>query len=175
METINTHQEPEVTCEVAPEVTAEPLIILTADELQPAEIALAAERALGGGAGAVVTFSGVVRDNSRGPDGQRHLVDYLEYSAYEPMALREMRRVAEQVRSRWDLPCAIAHRLGRLGIGEASVVIAVASPHRQVAFEACHWAIDELKATVPIWKKEVAQDGVWWVEDPTANANGRAS
>jgi molybdopterin synthase catalytic subunit len=164
---MNTHQEPEA--------TFEPLIVLTQDELQPAEIALAAEQALGGGAGAVVTFAGVVRDNSRGPDGQKHRVHYLEYSAYEPMAVREMRRVAQQVRSRWNVPCAVAHRLGRLQIGEASVVIAVASPHRGVAFEACHWAIDELKATVPIWKKEVAQDGVWWVEDPTASANERVS
>jgi molybdopterin synthase catalytic subunit len=159
---MNTHQEPGV--------ASDPFILLTDDELQPAAIALAAETALDGGGGAVVTFSGIVRNNSRSPDGQMHRVDYLEYSAYEPMALREMRRVGEGVRARWDLPCAIAHRLGRLGIGEASVVIAVASPHRQVAFEACHWAIDELKATVPIWKKEVAQDGVWWVEDPTASA-----
>jgi molybdopterin synthase catalytic subunit len=160
---MNTHREADV--------LQDPYILLTHAELQPVDVALAAEQALDGGAGAVVTFSGVVRNNSRGPDGQRHCVDYLEYSAYEPMALREMCRVAEGVRARWDLPCAIAHRLGRVEIGESSVVIAVASPHRQVAFEACHWAIDELKATVPIWKKEVAQDGMWWVEDPTASAS----
>ncbi|HEX8237355.1 MAG TPA: molybdenum cofactor biosynthesis protein MoaE [Abditibacteriaceae bacterium] len=159
---MNTHQEPDV--------AFDPFVLLTEEELHPADIALAAEKALEGGAGAVVTFSGIVRNNSRGPDGLKHCVDYLEYSAYEPMALREMRRVAEGVRARWNVPCAIAHRLGRLGIGEASVVIAVASPHRHIAFEACHWAIDELKATVPIWKKEVAQDDVWWVEDPTASA-----
>jgi molybdopterin synthase catalytic subunit len=158
---MNTRQEPDV--------ASDPFVLLTEEELHPADIALAAEKALDGGAGAVVTFSGIVRDNSRGPDGLKHRVAYLEYSAYEPMALREMRRVAEGVRAQWNLPCAIAHRLGRLGIGEASVVIAVASPHRKVAFEACHWAIDELKATVPIWKKEVAHDGVWWVEDPTAS------
>jgi molybdopterin synthase catalytic subunit len=118
-----------------------------------------------------VLFVGTVRDNSRGPDGARHQIRYLEYSAYAPMALREMEKVAEEVRRRWDLPCAIGHRLGRLEVGEASVVIAVASPHRAVAFEACHWAIDEVKARVPVWKKEVACDGVWWVDDPLAPAS----
>lgn len=116
------------------------------------------------GAGAVVTFSGTVRDNSQG-----HSVRYLEYSAYAPMAEREMQKIGEEVRARWDLPCAIWHRVGRLQIGEASVAIAVASPHRKEAFEACHWALNRVKETVPIWKKEVAVDGYWWVEDPLSD------
>jgi molybdopterin synthase catalytic subunit len=111
--------------------------------------------------GAVVTFLGVVRGNSRG-----HSIDYLEYQAYRPMALREMANIAQELRERWDVPCAMAHRVGRLEVGEASIAIAVASPHRGVAFEACHYAIDRVKETVPIWKKEVTTDGSWWVEDP---------
>ena len=150
------------------------MILLTHERLVPQQVADAAESALNGGAGAVVTFVGTVRDHSRGLDGKRHQVDFLEYSAYEPMAQSEMRRVSEDVKKRWKLPCAIAHRLGRLTIGEASVVIAVASPHRGEAFEACHWAIDRLKETVPVWKKEVAQDGTWWVENPTENTNHAA-
>lgn len=145
-----------------------PKALLTHDVLSTKSIACAAEAALAGAAGAVVTFEGIVRNHSKGPDGTIHSVEYLEYSAYEAMALREMQGIADEVRQKWNLPCAIAHRLGRLEIGEASVVIAVASAHRAVAFEACHWAIDEVKIRVPIWKKEVATDGVWWVEDPVS-------
>ena len=113
-------------------------------------------------AGAIATFGGVVRRHSQGRD-----VAFLEYSAYEPMARREMELIAREVGARWGFSCAIAHRLGRLGIGEASVIVAVSSPHRAPAFEACHWAIDRVKERVPVWKKEVARDGYWWVEDPT--------
>ena len=112
-------------------------------------------------AGAVVTFVGTVRRSSQG-----HTIHYLEYSAYKPMAEREMQKIADEVQARWGLPCAMVHRVGRLEIGEASIIIAVASPHRHVAFEACHWAINRVKETVPVWKKEVAVDGFWWVEDP---------
>jgi molybdopterin synthase catalytic subunit len=112
-------------------------------------------------AGAVVTFTGTVRRSSQG-----HTISYLEYSAYKPMAEREMQKVADEVKTRWGFPCSIVHRVGRLEIGEASVIIAVASPHRHAAFEACHWAINRLKETVPVWKKEGAIDGYWWVEDP---------
>lgn len=112
--------------------------------------------------GAVVTFSGVVRDNARGRRTQ-----YLEYEAYPEMAESEMRRIAEEARRRWPIDAiAIVHRIGRLEIGEASVVIAVASPHRGEAFDACEFAIDTLKHTVPIWKKEFTQDGSYWVEGP---------
>jgi molybdopterin synthase catalytic subunit len=117
------------------------------------------------GAGAVVTFLGIVRDNAQG-----RAIDYLEYSAYAPMARREMSAIADEVRERWGLPCAIWHRVGRLQIGEASVAIAVAAPHRHQAFEACEWVLNRVKETVPIWKKEVARDGYWWVEDPCRRA-----
>lgn len=137
------------------------MIVILNEELPVDEIVRAAQNEDAGAAGAVVTFLGTVRNNSQG-----HEIEYLEYEAYSPMALREMERIAQEVRERWGVPCSMGHRLGRLEIGEVSVVIAVASPHRKAAFEACHWAIDRVKETVPIWKKEVATDGYWWVEDP---------
>ncbi len=110
--------------------------------------------------GAAVIFDGVVRDNTR---GRRTL--YLDYEAYEPMALKRMQGLAEETRSRFDVRrVAILHRLGRLEIGETSVLIAVASAHRGPAFEACRWLIDTLKTTVPIWKKEYFADGAVWAE-----------
>jgi molybdopterin converting factor subunit 1 len=110
--------------------------------------------------GAVVMFDGVVRNQTR---GRRTL--YLDYSAYEPMALKQMEQLAQQalanhaVRDVW-----VVHRLGRLQIGESSVYIAVASAHRAAAFEACRWLIDTLKKTVPIWKKEFFEDGAVWAD-----------
>ncbi|HVF84366.1 MAG TPA: molybdenum cofactor biosynthesis protein MoaE [Abditibacteriaceae bacterium] len=138
-----------------------PLVAITHQAIDPEEVARSAEECLGGGAGAVLTFEGIVRNNAQG-----HLVNFLEYYGYEEMARRTLGQVSEEVRARWDLPCALVHRLGRLEIGEASVVIAVASPHRAQAFEACRYAIDRIKEIVPIWKKETAQDGSWWVENP---------
>lgn len=119
------------------------------------------QRLLTGGAGAVVTFDGVVRDNTKG----RRVVT-LQYEAYAPMAVKEMRRVGEEIRERWPEVERIGtiHRFGELKISESSVVIVVTSPHRRVAFEACHYAIDRLKQTVPIWKKEIFEDGEAWVE-----------
>ena len=114
--------------------------------------------------GAIVTFTGVVRGTARGKQ-----IEYLEYQAYRPMAISEMEAIAAEVLDRWDVPCAMAHRVGRLEVGEASIAIAVASPHRKIAFEACHYAIDRVKKSVPIWKKEVATDGSWWVEDPVVS------
>lgn len=119
---------------------------------------------LEGGAGAVVTFEGVVRNNANGKQ-----VHYLEYSAYAPMAEAKMREIGEEVRAKWGFPCAMAHRVGRLEIGEASICIAVASPHRKEAFDACLYAINRVKEAVPVWKKEVAPDGTWWVEDPLSD------
>lgn len=111
-------------------------------------------------AGALVVFDGVVRDHARG-----HAVQYLEYEAYVEMAEPQMLAIAHAARERWpNVRIAVAHRLGRLEIGEASVIIAVASPHRSAAFDACRYVIDTLKATVPIWKKEVGPDGAEWVE-----------
>jgi MoaE-MoaD fusion protein len=112
------------------------------------------------GAGAIVLFSGVVRDHT----GSRR-VKFLEYEAHAPMAEAKMREIAAAARDRWPAlkRIAIVHRVGRLEIGESSVMIAVSSPHRRDAFEACHFAIDTLKRTVPVWKKEYFEDGEVWV------------
>lgn len=110
--------------------------------------------------GAVVVFDGIVRNQSH---GRRTL--YLEYEAYEPMALEKMRSIGTQMREKFPIHrVAIVHRLGRLEIGETSVVIAVSSPHRGAAFDACRFAIDTLKCSVPIWKKEYFSDGAVWSE-----------
>ena len=116
--------------------------------------------------GAVVTFCGVVRDHS----GEKR-TDHLVYEAYQEMAEKKMAEIGELARSQWAIDdIAVVHRVGRLEIGEISVLIAVASSHRSEAFEACRWAIDRLKETVPIWKKEVDEDGHHWVEGPAAAA-----
>jgi MoaE-MoaD fusion protein len=111
-------------------------------------------------AGAVALFSGIVRDQTGG-----RRVKFLEYEAHAPMALAKMREIAAAIRARWPgtLRVALVHRVGRLEIGESSVMIAVSSPHRREAFEACHFAIDTLKETVPVWKKEYFEDGEVWV------------
>jgi molybdopterin synthase catalytic subunit len=110
-------------------------------------------------AGAVVTFAGNVRNHSRGRQ-----VEYLEYDAYVPMAERKLREIAEEAEGRWECRVAVRHRIGRLEIGEPSVLIAVSSAHRGVAFEACRHVIDTLKVVVPIWKKEVWEGGEVWIE-----------
>jgi MoaE-MoaD fusion protein len=110
--------------------------------------------------GAAVVFEGIVRNNTR---GRRTL--YLDYEAYEPMALREMDRLAGQARERFGVNgVSIIHRLGRLQIGETSVLIVVTAAHRAAGFEACRWMIDTLKKTVPIWKKEYFEDGAVWAD-----------
>ena len=110
--------------------------------------------------GGIVVFEGVVRDHARGKQ-----VRYLEYEAYEEMAEQQIRTIIEEARQRWGVErVAVAHRFGRLEIGEASVIIVVASAHRAEAFDTCRYIIDTLKATVPIWKKEVATNGEEWVE-----------
>ena len=117
------------------------------------------------GAGGICTFTGIVRDNSRGRS-----VTHLEYEAYAEMAEAEIRRITDAVAERWpEARVAIAHRTGRLEIGEASVVVAVSCPHRAEAFEACRYAIDHLKESVPIWKKEFATDGESWIEGAEAH------
>ncbi len=113
--------------------------------------------------GATVTLDGYAREWT---DGRKTL--YLVYEAYEQMALREMQRLGRDAHKRFEIAhMGIVHRTGRLEIGETSVVIAVSAPHRQAAFEACEWAIKELKRTVPIWKKEVYEDGEEWVTPQT--------
>jgi molybdopterin synthase catalytic subunit/molybdopterin converting factor small subunit len=110
--------------------------------------------------GAAVVFEGVVRDNTR---GRRTL--YLDYEAYEEMALKQMDALATQALQQFPIrDVAIVHRLGRLEIGETSVLIVVASAHRAAAFEACRSLIDTLKRTVPIWKKEYFEDGAVWAD-----------
>jgi molybdopterin synthase catalytic subunit len=114
----------------------------------------------GAGDGAVVTFDGCVRNQSH---GRRTL--YLDYEAYESMALSKIREIAAGLHEKFAIHrVAIAHRLGRLQVGETSVFIAVSAPHRPAAFEACRFAIDTLKRTVPIWKKEYFEDGAVWAD-----------
>jgi molybdopterin converting factor subunit 1 len=110
--------------------------------------------------GAAIVFEGIVRNNTR---GRRTL--YLDYEAYEEMALKKLEGLAEEAMSRYKVrDVAIVHRLGRIEIGETSVLIVVASAHRAAAFEACRWVIDTLKRTVPIWKKEYFEDGAVWAD-----------
>ena len=112
------------------------------------------------GAGGIVIFSGVVRNETGGRP-----VKFLEYEAHAPMAEVKMREIGESLRARWSgvKRVAMLHRIGRLEIGEASVLIAVSASHRGDAFEACRYAIDTLKRTVPVWKKEHFEDGEVWV------------
>jgi molybdopterin synthase catalytic subunit len=111
------------------------------------------------GAGGIDVFLGTTRNHA---DGKK--VFALEYEAYDPMALKMMLQIADDIKSKWNVcKISIVHRTGRVEIGEASVVIAVSSAHRKEAFEACRYAIDTLKKTVPIWKKEFFADGEVWV------------
>ena len=108
--------------------------------------------------GAVTVFDGIVRNNTKGRSTL-----YLDYSAYDAMALEQMRALATEAVTRFGVrDVALVHRLGRLEVGETSVLIAVASAHRGVTFDACRWLIDTLKKQVPIWKKEVFVDGAVW-------------
>ena len=110
--------------------------------------------------GAIVTLDGFVRQFTK----ERETL-HLEYEGYEPMALREMEKLTVQAHEQFEIAnVGIIHRLGKLEIGETSVVISVAAPHRRAAFEACEWLIKELKRVVPIWKKEVYADGETWIE-----------
>jgi len=126
----------------------------------PIDLAVVSRRVRADHNGAVVTFDGFVRNESL---GRRTL--YLEYEAYESMALLKMREIGAQLRLKFPIhSVAIVHRLGRLEIGETSVFIAVSAPHRAPAFDACRFAIDALKRTVPIWKKEYFEDGAVWAD-----------
>ena len=118
-------------------------------------------------AGGIDVFIGTTRNHADGRE-----VQYLEYEAYESMALKMMERIADDIRSKWSVcKISIVHRTGRVGIGEASIVIAISSAHRKEAFEACRYAIDTLKRDVPIWKKEFFADGEVWV----GSQSGRTS
>ncbi|HUR99141.1 MAG TPA: molybdenum cofactor biosynthesis protein MoaE [Pyrinomonadaceae bacterium] len=126
----------------------------------PIDITSIARRVVPAECGATVTLDGYVRRFTKGRETL-----HLFYEGYEPMALKEMRKLIERAKNEFQIShVGIVHRLGRLEIGETSVVISVAAPHRKAAFAACEWIIQELKRTVPIWKKEVYADGEEWIE-----------
>lgn len=136
------------------------MVHLTADILNPQT---AVDAVMTTSDGAYVHFVGVVRSHSRGRQ-----VTGLEYQAYAPMAERQMKVLVDAVREKWGLACAILHRTGYIPVGEAAVVVCVASSHRAEAFDACRWVIDTLKKDVPIWKKEFTADGTYWIEGEDA-------
>lgn len=132
------------------------MISITSDRIDPQAVSDGVRK---NSHGAVVTFTGVVRNDF---GGKRVL--HLEYDAYPEMALKKLKEVAREIDERWRLKdVAMVHRVGRLEIGEAAIVIAVGAPHRKEAFAACQYAIDRIKRVVPIWKKEFYQDGSTWV------------
>jgi len=132
---------------------------------EPLDVGAIARRVVPASCGATVTLDGYVRQFTKGRETL-----YLVYEAYQPMAFKEMGKLIARVREQFEIEnIGIVHRLGKLEIGETSVVISVAAPHRRAAFEACEWLIKELKRTVPIWKKEVYRDGEIWIEGEKSN------
>jgi molybdopterin synthase catalytic subunit len=130
---------------------------LTTEPLKVGEIA---RRIVPPSCGAIVTLDGFVRRWTKGKETL-----YLEYEAYQPMALKELEKLSKSAKEQFEIEnVGIVHRLGRMEIGETSVVISVAAPHRRAAFEACEWLIKELKRTVPIWKKEFYVGGEIWIQ-----------
>lgn len=137
---------------------------------KPLNIGEIARRAVPPECGATVTLDGYARRFTKQKDGRVRETEYLVYEAYEPMALKEMQKLIARAKAAFDISSVgIVHRLGRLEIGETSVVISVAAPHRKDALAACEWLIKELKRTVPIWKKEVYADGEGWIEGDSAS------
>jgi molybdopterin synthase catalytic subunit len=133
------------------------MFAITSDPLDPAPLVEAVRR---DESGAVALFYGVVRNENKG-----RTVQYLEYDAYPEMAIKKMKEVADEVRARFPVTgVGVLHRIGRLEIGETSLLVAVSSGHRKEAFDACHFAVDRIKQIVPIWKKEVWEDGEEWIE-----------
>jgi len=131
---------------------------------RPLDLSALVQGAAFPGAGAIVTFSGVVRDHARGK-----AVRSLEYEAYAPMAEQVLREIVAEIRERWaEARVTIGHRVGRLRVGETSLIIAAAAPHRAEAYAASRYAIERIKASLPVWKKEFAADGAAWVEGPLA-------
>lgn len=126
---------------------------------QPLSVEKCKSAVMNPGSGGIALFVGTVRNQTKGKSVLR-----LEFEAYEPMAVKEMRKIAKSIESQWDAHhVSIHHRVGVLGIGEIAVVIAVSCAHRKAAFAGCAYAIDTLKETVPIWKKEIFEDGEVWV------------
>ena len=121
--------------------------------------------------GAIATFIGVVRDNNQGRQ-----VSYLEYEAYEPLAVRALNRILDEAKDTWpDTRLAVHHRVGRIDLSEASIIIAAASPHRAHAFAACRYTIERVKQIVPIWKHEHFEGGEVWLEGATADPEDEAA
>ena len=143
-----------------------PLLAIGRDPLELERIASAvAPGAEGGSDGAVVTFLGLVRNHNLG-----RRVRYLEYEAYEPLALKAFERIASEIGERWPRArLGLHHRIGQLHVGEASVAIATRSPHRGDAYAACRYAIERVKQIAPIWKHEFFEGGEVWIEGATAN------
>jgi molybdopterin synthase catalytic subunit len=128
---------------------------------EPLDVGSVVNRVIGPDIGGIVSFIGTVRDTSRGRS-----IRHLEYDAYPEMAEREMERISQEAAQRWPgTRVAVAHRRGRLEVGEIAVVVVAGAPHRGDAFAAARYTIDTLKERVPIWKKEVTTDGEYWVED----------
>lgn len=138
---------------------------------EPIDLTSVARRIVPPECGATVTLDGYARRFTKiKASGEVRETLYLEYEAYEEMALKEMRKLIDAAHSKFEISnIGIVHRTGKLDIGETSVVISVAAPHRKDAFAACEWLIKELKQTVPIWKKEVYADGETWSEGETAS------
>ena len=147
-----------------------PLVAVTKDPLSLD--ALSAVVADGAGAdGAVTSFVGLVRQNNLG-----RAVAFLEYEAYEPLAVRGLQRIVDEVKTSWpNAKLAVHHRIGRLALGEASIVIVAASPHRGDAFSACRYTIERVKQIVPIWKHEHFEGGDVWLEGATADPEDAAA
>jgi MoaE-MoaD fusion protein len=156
------------------------IVRLVRERIEAVEIAASLKAAEDG---AVVVFDGIVRNFSIVPGESREPGEagarrtlYLEYEAYEPMALAKMREIGAQIHAKFSIHrLAIVHRLGRIEIGETSVLIGVSSPHRGAAFDACRYAIDTLKRTVPIWKKEYFSDGAAWAAGAVCGAGAQPS
>lgn len=137
----------------------------------PLDVAQTVDAVASPDCGAVATFLGLVRDHNMG-----RRVRSLDYECYEPLAVSSLERIAAEAAAEWPgARLAIAHRIGSLGIGEASVVIAAASPHRADAFAACRYAIERIKQIVPIWKHEHFDGGDSWIEGATANPDDEAA
>jgi len=147
-----------------------PLVAVTADPLDL--LALTQELATSASAdGAVTSFAGLVRDHNQG-----RRVSYLEYEAYEPLAVRALNLIIEESRALWPTArLGVHHRIGRLEIGETSIIIVAASPHRGEAFAACRYMIERVKQIVPIWKHEHFEGGDVWLEGATANPDDEAA
>lgn len=125
----------------------------------------------GSGDGAVTAFVGLVREQNQG-----RRVSFLEYEAYEPLAVRALTRIVDEARESWpDTRLAVQHRIGRLELGEASIIIVAASPHRANAFAACRYTIERVKQIVPIWKHEHFEGGDVWLEGATADPDDEAA